>query len=264
MNATEIRSVTEYINSVKKDTMNWIFERNNGRPWFRGQLDAEKPPIPSVFRRIHNGFEGVFDEFNLTRMFRERSSVLGLTPNRSEIDKWLFLMQHHGLPTRLIDWSEGSLIGLFFATFEESTEDRAVWMIHPLELNYYSLGHKEFPNTWTENNHAYYNFTAAFGVDKDKQTTLPVSINTTYCDNRMFSQKSCFTIHGSDERDFENLFATHKLNILGYFRKYIIPKEYAQKIQEELILLGIDFSTIYPDLDGLAKEIKSRYFIKRT
>lgn len=258
-----VSSINEYIDLVANDTANWQYYNEYGSPWFRGQSDSNLPPLPSVYRK-HKGF---YDEFNLTRTFRERSSTLADTPSRGEVDKWLFLMQHNGLPTRLLDWTESPLIALFFAVNTDKNSDRAVWMLHPLELNFYSISNRILPNTWTVHNSGCLNFHAAFNKGPVREgnvteSALPVAVPAYYCHPRMFAQKSCFTIHGTDKRDFESIFCNHEIVENGYFIKYVIPSSVAHKIKIELTSLGITYSTVYPDLEGIGKELKERFVRK--
>src|SRR5438094_9462081 len=131
---TRVQSLNTLLLAVSKDTKAWT-KTGNIRPWFRGQADAGRPPRPSVFREQ-------YDEFWMTTMFRLKSLAYGARIETHRLDQWLFLAQHYGLPTRLLDWTESAVLALFF-TVEQwmalkdynhfVSSDMAVWMLHPIE-----------------------------------------------------------------------------------------------------------------------------------
>src|SRR5205085_6098626 len=104
---TFVQSIQEYIECVICDTRDWDLTPGCS-PWFRGQSDGNKPPLPGVLRS-----GTCIDEILINERFQSLAPMLGQTPARLMRDEWLYLMQHVGVPTRLLDWSEGALIGLF-------------------------------------------------------------------------------------------------------------------------------------------------------
>lgn len=132
-----IRSVEELISKVKIDHQSWGSETF---PWFRGEpafpenyYDGKPAPLlPELYRYP----EGTSYENRLLQHFRMKAPVFGdlNTPNVHEVDKWLFLARHVGLPTRLLDWTESLLAALFFAT-HTSGKGAVVWMLDPIRLN---------------------------------------------------------------------------------------------------------------------------------
>jgi len=96
--------------------------------WFRGQSDHKHKLLPSIFRQGER--HGVkFDEHKMFEEFKRRY------PDHSSSHKttyeWLTLMQHYGLPTRLLDWSSNLLIGLYFCCVSNEDLDGALYVFDP-------------------------------------------------------------------------------------------------------------------------------------
>ena len=70
-------------------------------PWFRGQPDATWELVPGCYR-VRDA-----DEESIRREFKRRASPLLMEGRPESHWEWYFMMQHHGAPTRLLDWSEG-------------------------------------------------------------------------------------------------------------------------------------------------------------
>ncbi len=271
----EVSTVEHLLHHVSETSAGWERE-GNVRPWFRGQADAGLPPLPSVFRRE-------YDEFTMTSTFRLKALAFGDTPETGRLDQWLFLGQHFGLPTRLLDWTESVLFACFFAVAQWAACDQpeecyrsqhmGIWMLHPLALNRLSKV-PGFPNTWTKKNIANENCRMAFHPKVERAQMVeacalrpsryPLAIQASAVDRRVVVQRSCFTVHGTDERDFETMLTDTDLVPGGYFRKFIVPRAVAPRLLEVLTDMGISFSTVYPDFKGLADELRHRFGPKPT
>src|SRR4051794_12323631 len=95
---------------------------------FRGILDAEEPLLTSLARI---GGEFGNNEPHVLRAFRKYARP-GFEYFRGDsVWNWLALAKHHGLPTRLLDWSYSPLVALHFATqdFHWFDRDGAVWCV---------------------------------------------------------------------------------------------------------------------------------------
>jgi hypothetical protein len=221
----------------------------------------------------------------MTTMFRLKAPAFGTVPNTSRLDQWLFLMQHCGLPTRLLDWTENPLAACFFAASRASESEKprerysdrtymAIWVLHPIMLNVLSNQRwNDFLNTWTQGP-CLENFKIAFGTagrDKIPQpdggyqtfqpTQFPIAVQPSTVATRVAAQRSCFTVHGTDPRDFEALFLG-KGGPRQFLKKFVLRRSLAKELVKQLEQLGVSDSTLYPDFDGLAREMRRRFLLK--
>lgn len=265
-----IRSVDEFIKVVRDDSSSW---HDMEPKWFRGEPQSGTPLLPTLYRKGLAAFENP-----LLQMFRARASGYhDVVPDVEKTDQWLFLAQHVGLPTRLLDWTEGALIGLHFALKEEKP---VVWMLNPLELNRMSMPSdprmvpdpsriRQFPLIWHNPDPepppwapartrpravspAFENLRGAweedqFGVD------LPVAVYPTYVHARLRAQQSCFTIHGRRKESLHSLVPDKML------KRYEVDPTCCASMRYDLRLLGIVDSVTFPDLDGLARELRAQF-----
>lgn len=204
-----ISSVTQFVDRVLQDSSRWSLK---GPPWFRGQTETVDPPdagslLPKVLQSMYRDREN-----ELIQVFRMRAQQYGATPEFSRIDQWLFLMQHCGLPTRLLDWTEGALMALYFAINRfEPKKGRVpvVWMLNPVALNLLATGVPGFSLTWlgyrSKHPVPISNLVAAFQNDDVCQSAYPIAVYPQPVHPRVTAQRGTFTIHGADKRSLDQI-----------------------------------------------------------
>jgi hypothetical protein len=235
--------------------------------WFRGHPKSFGNLTPSVYR-IPPTERGGYREFWATERFRLRAGSVGaMVPRWDDHLRWLLLMQHFGVRTRLLDWSESILTALYFAV--ESSPDCAgeVWCIRPDALNNKSglfLSSQDRPQINYLAAEAYSNESDAakrtkFARDLEISTTphYPIAFLPPMEFPRMRAQTSRFTIHPRPEKGntIEELLEAPKEII-----RYEIPANCKPALSRDLAELGVTAETLFLSLDGLAKTIEAEVY----
>lgn len=96
--------------------------------WFRGQPNYDHKLIPSIFRQGKK-YGVTFDEQRMFEEFQRRYP--DQSSSHKTVYEWLTLMQHYGLPTRLLDWSSNLLVALYFCCISGEDSDGAVYVFDP-------------------------------------------------------------------------------------------------------------------------------------
>ena len=239
-----ICSVSEYISSIIQ------LKDNYSKLWFRGHPDAEYILQPTVYRSPYTWK----NEQPLLHQFKARAARFITNPPATDIE-WLFIMQHHATPTRLLDWSENALVALAFATQyrtnKHSEKDAAVWCLNPQKLNenvrFSGFTDEPIPNICD-------NKDLQVMLDSPRQD-YPVAVIGPQNTARIIAQRGVFTLFpNKDPFSLEDL--EHAENFLV---KIIIPKSNIKSISDDLYYIGITESTIFPELDSISKELRKTY-----
>ena len=163
-------------------------------------------------------------------------------------------MQHYGLPTHLLDWTGSILIATYFAVRDERChdEDGAVWALVGANLNEDQTGEHSFLGL--SRAPASTLFREAFDPEGREPSNAIVAISSYETDIRMMVQLSEFTLHGAPT-PIEELPNSKK-----FLAKFVIPKAAKLRLKLALNLFGISESTLFPDLEHLAADLRRMRF----
>ena len=260
MNNNEIYKLINIANVVKVGT-------SCTRSFFRGHPKTYNNLIPRIFRSFYGSehYIKLRPDYELSIIEEFKQVAPALYPNipgKDDYLEWLVLMQHHGVPTRLLDWTRSILIALYFAVKDFPEVDGEIWLLYPDALNKKS----NIPGM-PINNNPYLKYLAEetyYGkgrssdlVDRLKLsnvTKYPIAFFPTLNFIRMVVQSSVFTIHSFPEK------GNHIEDILKNERhlfRYIIPAKFKQYLLQDLKALEIKNYRIFHNLDSLAKDVIS-------
>jgi hypothetical protein len=168
--------------------------------WFRGQAQSSWSLEPKLMRLVPRPSETYY----LNRFKQDASIILSHRPG-SEFE-WMFLMQHYGIPTRLLDWSESPLTALYFAINEFNSNPGALWILLPSELNKKSNYRPEYefeiPSFEDEHMKGYLPSTISMEM---KSKLFPMAAIAPRNSPRMQSQQGVFTICHRESIAIENV-----------------------------------------------------------
>lgn len=244
-----------------------------GSLWFRGIGSIGHDLIPSLYR--HPDFQRnpaskldfVSLEKKVTIRFKQRCLPY-VTKDISDDWDILFFMQHYGIPTRLLDWTENPLIALYFALMSAKvTQDSrgaygyrdsaAVWVLDPVAWNRAALKHVSYdggplvPGDDALNGYALR--TASTGMNQH-----PVAIFGAHNSTRIVAQRGVFTIFGAGKKNMDKLVAEGAIPTAALSR-IVLGANSIKRIRKTLLDHGITESVVFPDLEGLARETKRHF-----
>jgi hypothetical protein len=225
--------------------------------WFRGHARIYNELTPKLFRKQWDmvwKFRPML-ELSLIESFKRGAPALQPSvPNQDNHVAWLFLMQHHGGHTRLLDWTESALIALYFVVSDHEADDGELWAMYPDALNDKSGFHGiPLPNHpilnffVQEHRHEPKKLAEELGLKEVPNYPLAVTPPMNFA--RMVAQLSTFTIHPTPKpgNSIPELLPDEE-----HLVRYIIPRSSKEKLRKDLAALGIKRSTLFPDLDSLS------------
>ncbi|MDJ0920098.1 MAG: FRG domain-containing protein [Henriciella sp.] len=252
-----VHTIPQFLNAVEQNSVVQSVKGGTTEALFRGHSSIDYELLPTIYRDA----EANHYEREMVRDFINNCSHLISTAPRNYIE-WLFLMQHHGLPTRLLDWSESALVALFFAVessnaYTDKNVDSCVWILNPWRLNDHAdLDRNTLPSTTSKDVDSYTIDIDDPEVPRAPSAEFPLCVRSLRNSARAVNQKAMVTIHGSERIALEKY---EDLLRAGFLSKIVIAGSYRQSILSDLDRLGISHDFIYPGLDGLARTIKFKH-----
>ena len=215
------------------------------RWWYRGHSRASYQLLPTALR----SYTPEQERF-LTNEFRARAATRhSSVPAKDDFAGWLSLMQHYGLPTRLLDWTFSPLIAAFFAVTatQQTVEDASIWGLAPSRLNeLYKLDPYLYPLDALK---LHVDLEPAFRTKRSSDRI--VAAMAIEADPRMQMQQGAFTVHSS-----RVALCAHQ-DTSSWLQKAVVPKDSIRYLRQELKLLSIRRDSVFPDLGALAEQLKA-------
>ncbi len=224
---------------------------------YRGMPDASEGLVTSLMR-----LGGAYDrvEAPLLRAFRKyapRSAMPG-----DSVWNWLALAAHHGLPTRVLDWTYSPFVAMHFATDDPLQFDRdgVIWCAHYSGVRTH-LPHALRTILHDEGAHV---FTAEMlergarslaDLDRLAEEPCVLFLEPPSLDDRIVNQFALFTLMSSPTARLDEWLATRA----GLARRIIIPARLKWEVRDKLDQANITERVLFPGLDGLSVWLKRYY-----
>lgn len=251
-------NIVQYIRDCQKKA------KEDGYPlWFRGQRDSSWPLLSTMHRetnkmvsvdptRTFTDPERVsllWSEY-VTLFHKFKARAIRMLPEYERTD-WglIFAMQHLGLPTCLLDWTESFSCALYFAQKgRASSNDAAIFLLAPELLNMEILGNEGLValggdvNKRTAVEVHQYHPAAPRSTKGDDTESLAIAPELTNA--RMVAQRAAFILCGTSFQPLEERYTKA-------IEKVVLPSSDFDAAQEFLEMTGQDHFGLFPDLEGL-------------
>jgi hypothetical protein len=256
-----IHTLGELIDRLTPDKPDPVIGRRRDPAVYRGTSDADGALLTSLDRLGDKPHAKADLESHILRNFiRYSRPHLGREP----ANDWEHLVsaQHHGAPTRLLDWTYSPLVAAFFATRpnESGREcDRAVWRFdwQPVHekfgLRPRSLMPADLGALFEEGAH----LTPWDLFEARDKHTFAALIEPPSVDTRLVTQSAVFTLSSDKTLSFDRFLAKHGLD--KHLTRFVIGANDVARMRDQLDLVGMDERRLFPDLEGVAASLRRYY-----
>ncbi len=259
MKEITITNFADYIDKAFHDAYDEGIKRYRTSYIFRGL--GNKNWLLNTSLQRHCGTKSNYLEESLNRNFEKYASdEIRSIDGEQNIWKILALGQHHGLPTRLLDWTYSPLIALHFAVdnMDLMNEDSVVYMVNSKIIN------KNLPSQMrkileNENSYVFTDkmlhslYTSLNKFDNVTENDFLAIFEPPAFDNRIINQFGLFTIANGAEKNINKILEDNECV------KLIIPSRIKMEIRDYLDQMNINERILFPGLDGLSKWLQRHY-----
>ncbi|MGI5862904.1 MAG: FRG domain-containing protein [Myxococcales bacterium] len=257
MNEVRVRSWCELTEELFRDSWNESLGRFRSPYAFRGTSSAAHRLETSLFRL---GGDHRRVEIPLLRSFRKYAFRGG--PHSDSIWYWLSLAQHHGLPTRVLDWSWSPYVALHFATsdLERYADDGAIWCVD------FKKAHRLLPPRLRRKLAQEDATTFTVEMLRDVAPSLRelerlsrqefvIFFEPPSLDERIVNQFALFSVLSNPARAFDEWLAGRP----ELYRRIVIAAELKPEARDKLDQANITERVLFPGLDGLSAWLRRHY-----
>lgn len=229
-----IETLSDFLNIIRKE------KYDHALTIYRGQNNT-KGLLPKLFRDIEVITESLFEsEIKMHEEFKKRArAILRVEPKNDT--EWFAIAQHHGMQTRLLDWTQNALVALWFCVKEKDENNKekkgVVYLLRSTELEI--MDSRNF--------------------DKPFDLKFPKIYNPPFISERIIAQSGLFTVHSHNQSDKRFLPLEESEHYKPKIRKIFISYDNFDEIKKELKNCGIHSATLFPDLDGLCEYVNFEY-----
>jgi hypothetical protein len=258
--APRARTWTELIDQLYDQAWNGNLQRFRSPFAFRGAAEAHSL-VNSLLRLADGKVDVARLELSLLRNFRKYAHA-SASDRIESIWHWLAVAQHHGLPTRLTDWTYSPFVALHFATVDPATYDRdglvscvnfvEAHKLLPKRLR--AILEEEHSDTLTVEMLNQFTTLAAF--DSLSKETFVAFIEPPSLDARIVNQFALFSLMSGPAASVEEWMESHP----DLCRHIVVPAELKWEVRDKLDQANINERTLFPGLDGLSRWLVRYYF----
>lgn len=242
------------------------FQEAHDVAWYRGCGRSWYDLSPTLYRHptVKTPDELSKLEKEISIVFSQRSPPFVSQGFDGEWDR-MFFMQHYGIPTRLLDWTESPFVALYFALTTcdrnksgKPNTDCAFWMLNPAKWNEGALSDISFPGGVLDSSREQVKSYSP-STDLAERKNTAIMIFGTHNSPRIVAQRGMFALFGKSVAAMEKQYDDNKDFPVGVLEKITIGKDCIDKIASSLFRKGVSDSTVYPDLVGLSLELRRSF-----